>query len=78
MWSYWKVPLQLPRNRAKIAQLRLENWMQQHPWSVVLAQIGPLSDIRISISRCVIIVAGDKALILDSRHQKRHDRPLRL
>jgi hypothetical protein len=71
--------LQSPHGRIKAAPRRLHtlrSLIQQRPWSVMTVEIALPSGIDINTSRCISLVR-DRSLTLDSRHRKRHDRPLK-
>ena len=72
--------LQLPHSRIKAAPHRLRalrSPIGQRPWSVMIVEIAPPSGIDINISRSISPVVKDSLLSPDSRHRKRHDRPLK-
>jgi hypothetical protein len=72
--------LQFPHSRIKAASHRLcipRSLTQQWPWSVMIVEIAPPSGIDINTSRCISLIVRDRSLTLDSRHRKRHDRPLK-
>jgi hypothetical protein len=72
--------LQSPHSRIKEAPYRLrmlKSLTQQWPWSVTIVEIAPPSGIDINTSRCISLIVRDRSLTLDSRHRKRHDRPLK-
>jgi hypothetical protein len=72
--------LQLPHGRIKPAPHRLRTLrrlIEQRLWYVMIVEIALPSGIDINISRSIGPIVNDRLLRLDSRHRKRHDRPLK-